>query len=292
MRMLVVGGTGFIGSSIVRQLADAGHSVTVFNRGLTAAALPESVEQVLDPESTVPIRRFPKELAVSQFDSIILTLAMGAPDSQAAMEFFHGNAGRIVLLSSGDVYRAYGQLTRMESGPVHNQLLTEESPFRSVLFPYRHEAPSRGALEYWYEKILAERAVMNAANLPGVVVRLPKVYGLRSNHDLATVYRNSHHPNWRWTHGYVENVAAAVALAATHPAAVGRIYNVGEADTPTIGERLHWLPPSSLAPDLNSPLDFRIDMAYDTTRIRSELGYTELIREREAVLLVLSSQNR
>jgi uncharacterized protein YbjT (DUF2867 family) len=30
---------------------------------------------------------------------------------------------------------------------------------------------------------------------------------------------------WRWSRGYVENVAAAIALAATHPAAGGRTYN-------------------------------------------------------------------
>ncbi len=94
-------------------------------------------------------------------------------------------------------------------------------------------------------------------------------------------------PDWRWTHGFVENVAAAVALAATHSSAAGRVYNVGEASTPTIAERLAWLPPSAIEPDLSSPFDFTQNIAYDTSRIRTELGYREIVSEEEAVLRTL-----
>jgi nucleoside-diphosphate-sugar epimerase len=200
-------------------------------------------------------------------------------------------AGRIVLLSSGDVYLAYGRFTGTEPGPIDKGLLTEDAPLRSVLFPYRHKASSPEALEYWYEKILAERAVLNAPDLPGTVLRLPKVYGPGGNEDLATVYRYRHHPNWRWTHGFVENVAAAVELAAIHPVAGGRIYNVGEAYTPTTAERLAWLPPSTIEPDLISQFDFAQDIAYDTSRIRVELGYCEIVPEKEGLLRTLRSSS-
>jgi uncharacterized protein YbjT (DUF2867 family) len=43
---------------------------------------------------------------------------------------------------------------------------------------------------------------------------------------------------WRWTHGFAEDVAGAVALAATNPSSAGRICNVGESHTPTMAERL------------------------------------------------------
>jgi hypothetical protein len=76
------------------------------------------------------------------------------------MEAFADRAGRIVLLSSGDVYRAYGRFTAIEPGPIEEGLLTEDSPLRSVLFPYRKKASSPEVLEYWYEKILAERPVL------------------------------------------------------------------------------------------------------------------------------------
>jgi nucleoside-diphosphate-sugar epimerase len=289
VRVLVIGGTGFIGAHIVRQIASHEHIVAVYHRGLTQAVLPDQVERITDSRSVVPIQHFPTASFEFKPDVVILTMAMGAVDACAAVEAFAGRAGRIVLLSSGDVYRAYGRFTGIEAGPIQKGLLTEDAPLRSVLFPYRHKASSPEALEYWYEKILAERAVLNAPDLPGTVVRLPKVYGPGGNADLATVYRYSHHPDWRWTHGFVENVAAAVELAAIHPAAGGRVYNVGEAYTPTIGERLAWLPLSAVEPDLSSQFDFTQDIAYDTSRIRIELGYCEIVPEKEGILRTLRS---
>jgi len=291
VRVLVIGGTGFIGACIVRQIASHEHAVAVYHRGLTQAVLPDHVERFTDSRSVMPIQRLPTELFEFRPDAVILTVAMGAVDARAAVEAFAGRAGRIVLLSSGDVYRAYGRLTGIEPGPIQRGLLTEDAPLRSVLFPYRHKASSPEALEYWYEKILAERTVLNAPDLPGTVLRLPKVYGPGGNEDLATVYRYRHHPNWRWTHGFVEDVAAAVELAAIHPAAGGRIYNVGEALTPTIAERLAWLPPSTIEPDLGSQFDFNQDIAYDTSRIRVELGYCEIVPEKEGLLRTLRSSS-
>jgi nucleoside-diphosphate-sugar epimerase len=283
----VIGGTGFIGTQIVWQLARQGHDFTVYNRGLTQSVLPDNTQYFIDSNSVTPITHFPNALFDREPEVVILTVAMGAVDAKAAVKAFAGRVGRIVLLSSGDVYRAYGRLIGVEAGPIQQGLLTEESPLRSKMYPYRQKAASRKALEYWYEKILAERAVRNVPDLPATILRLPKVYGPGGNSDLATVYRYRHHPEWRWTHGFVGNVAAAIVLAATHPAAAGRIYNVGEEYTPPIAERLAWLPPSSIAPDLTSEFDFNQDIAYDTTRIRTELGYREIVPEQEATLTML-----
>jgi len=46
MRFLIIGGTNFIGPHVARQLTEASHHVTVFNRGQTAAALPPRVEAI------------------------------------------------------------------------------------------------------------------------------------------------------------------------------------------------------------------------------------------------------
>ena len=46
MKVLVIGGTGFIGSYVVRQLIKMGHKVTVFNRGQTIAELPPDVKWI------------------------------------------------------------------------------------------------------------------------------------------------------------------------------------------------------------------------------------------------------
>ncbi|HEV2418841.1 MAG TPA: NAD-dependent epimerase/dehydratase family protein [Terriglobia bacterium] len=291
MRLLVIGGTGFIGAYIVRQIARLDHVVAVYHRGHTRAVLPEHVHQIIDPHSVMPIQRFPTELFDFEPDIVVHTVAMGAVDAQAAVKTFAGRAGRLVLLSSGDVYRAYGRFTKIEPGPIDEGLLSENAPLRTALYPYRAQASSHESLQYWYEKILAERAVLSNSNLPGTILRLPKVHGPGGNDDLATIYRYCHHPNWRWTHGFVENVAAAVALAATHPSAGGRVYNIGEAYTPTIAERLAWLPPSTTEPDLNCQFDFTQNIAYDTSRIRTELGYRETISEEEGFLRTLRARS-
>ncbi len=237
----------------------------------------------------MPIERFPAQLFEFEPDVVIHTIAMGAADATACVKAFSGRTGRLLLLSSGDVYRAYGRLTGIEPGPIEEGPLTESAPLRTVMFPYRRQASSSTSLEYWYEKILAEHAVLANSSLPGTILRLPKVYGPGSNQDLATVYRYRHHPYWRWTHGYVENVAAAVVLAVTHPSAGGSVYNIGEAYTPTIAERLAWMPPSDIEPDRTSEFNFAQDITYDTSRIRNELGYQEIVSEEEAVLRTLQA---
>src|SRR5215831_20687446 len=95
---------------------------------------------------------------------------------------------------------------------------------------------------------------------------------------------------WRWTHGFAENVAEAVALAATDPRAAGRIYNVGESQTPTwterigeIGHAAGWrarvvpVAASRLPEEERMSFDFNHDLVMDTSRIRAELGYTERV---------------
>jgi nucleoside-diphosphate-sugar epimerase len=287
MRVLVIGGTGFIGAHVVGQLASQGHTIAIYHRGHTQRALPERAYEIINPHSTLPIGDFPRELFEFRSEVVIHTMAMGAVDAQACVTAFAGHAGRLVLLSSGDVYRAYGRFTKIEPGPPEEGLLSEESPLREVLFPYRARATSPDALEYWYEKILAERAGSSDPSLPCTILRLPKVYGPGGNEDLSSIYRYRNQSNWRWTHGFVENVAAAIVLAAAHPAAGGRVYNVGEANTPTMAERLLRLPPSSIEPAPGSEFDFAQNIAYDTSRIRTELGYLETVSEEEGLLRTL-----
>jgi nucleoside-diphosphate-sugar epimerase len=289
MRVLMIGGTKFIGPHVARQFVNQGHEVLLYHRGQTEADLPKSIRHIRSPLATMPVLRFPHELLAESFDTIVHMIPMGEADSRAAMEAFRGRASRVVALSSGDVYRAYGRLTGTELGPIEAGLLHEDSPLRSVLYPYRKQAKS--AADYDYEKILVEREILGIPGLPGVILRLPKVYGPGNNADLATVYSFRHQPQWRWTHDYVENVAAAIVLAAGHPAASGRIYNVGEASTPTVGERLACLPPSNIPADESAKFNLAQDIAYDTTRIRAELGYAEHISYEEGLRRTLIQRN-
>ena len=280
-RVLILGGTRFIGAHVARRMFDAGADVTVFHRGTTDNPILPAVAHIRDASAEYPIRAFPDAVRRQDWDVVIAMVTMGEADARAAVDSFTGRAGRLVLISSGDVYRAYGRLTGHEPGPPDPVPLTEDAPLRGALYPYRAQAAALGAYAQDYEKILAE-AVLREAALPSTILRLPKVYGPEDNSRLATVYGFASQPQWRWTHGHVENVAAAIALAATHPAAAGRTYNVGEAATPTMGERLARLPARETkgAPP---PFDYRQDMHVDTSRIREELGFTDRIDETAAM---------
>ena len=281
-RILIIGGTKFIGPHVVRELTELCHSVTVYHRGQSEAALPPSVRHVRRPEAAMPVRQFPNEVLTPSPDVVIHMIAMGEGDSRAGLAAFRGRVERMVWLSSGDVYLAYGRFTGLEPGPLDNRPLTEASPLRRVLYPYRAKSKSPDDLSHYYEKILVERIALSDSQTPGTILRLPKVYGPGGNADLATIYGFRNHSQWRWTHGYVENVAAAIVLAALHPAAVGQIYNVGEAYTPTIAERLANLPPSSM-PVSEIPANFDQHIVYDTSAIRNQLGYCERVPEPEAL---------
>jgi nucleoside-diphosphate-sugar epimerase len=281
MQILVIGGTKFIGPHVVRALTDRGHTVTVFHRGEHESGLPSSVRHVHDRSAGIPVLSFPAEVRQRPFDVVIHMIAMGEHDAAAAVHAFRGKAGRLVVLSSGDVYRAYGRFAGLEVGPAEEGLLKESSPLRSVLYPYRTQARSPDDWVYSYDKILVERAVLSEPRLPAVVLRLPKVYGPGQNDDLATVYGFRHRPQWRWTHGYVENVAHAIVLAVLHPSAAG-VYNVGEQHTPTVAERLADLPASSV-PEASMAANFDQNIVFDTTRIRDGLGYSEPVGYREGL---------
>jgi nucleoside-diphosphate-sugar epimerase len=300
MQILVIGGTGFIGSHVVRQLVNAGHRVTLFHRGQTEADLPLSVEHIFGERQQLShlsneFERIAPEVVVDMF-------AYMEQDALTLMQTFRGLANRVVAISSQDVYRAYAIFLGMESGDVEANPLNEESPLKSGLYPFRALARDQGDLRYNYDKALVERVVMSDPDLPGTVLRLPAVYGPGDNqHRLfehlkrmddgrPAILLEEGKAQWRWTRGYVENVAAAIILAVTREQAANRIYNVGEADAPSetewveaIGRTAGWkgeviaLPRKSLPEHLKEPYDWRQNLVADTSRIRNELGYKEPI---------------
>src|SRR5579862_1518154 len=100
MRILVIGGTGFVGVPLVRELARLGHSVIVFHRGHTPADLPAGhVEHLLGSRQDLAALRPRVDLVID------LILSSGA-QAEALMQIFRGVATRVVAASSIDVYRA------------------------------------------------------------------------------------------------------------------------------------------------------------------------------------------
>ncbi len=309
MRVLAIGGTGFIGSYAVRDLTERGHEVAVVHRGDTLASLPDGVQQILGDRTALSDLR--PELERFAPDVVLDVIPYTRKQAHDLVQTFRGLAGRTVVLSSADVYRNYDGLRGKPSAPPDPVPLTEESPLRDALYPYRgHDIPFAHRDDY--EKILVERAVLSQTDLPGTVLRLPAVYGpgdkqhrlrpyLRRMDDGRPAILLSHEQaHWRWTRGYVANVAAAIGLAVSDTRAAGQTYNVGEDPTLTerewirqIGNAAGWrgdlvtIDEEKLPAPLRQPHDWRYQLETDTRRIREALGYREPVARQQAIELTL-----
>jgi nucleoside-diphosphate-sugar epimerase len=307
MRVLLIGGTGFIGVRVLRRLHDEGHELMVFHRGQTEYPLPPAIRQVLGDRRALPsfvttFRHFSPQVVLD-------VIPYSEQDALELMQTLRGITERAVALSSQDVYRAYGIFTRLDDGLPEPVPYDEDAPLRTHLYPYRALASGPDDLKYNYEKILIEGVVMNEPELPGTILRLPQVYGPGDEHHRLFEYLKrmddgrrvillaEAQSEWRWTRGYVENVAAAIALAVIDERATGRIYNVGDLTAlnekewvRAVGDAAGWegeivtLPEEKLPEHLAAPFyNWRQSLAADTSQIRLELGYEEKIAREEAL---------
>jgi len=298
-RVLVIGGTGFIGRHVVRFLLDAGHDVAVFHRGTSEAGLPASVRHLHGARE----RLRDHVTAFRGFaPAVVVAMAIPAGNERTGREFvdtFRGVTGRSVIISSRDVYRAFGRLRRREAGPPDPVPLIEDSPLRESTYPYRGSI----ADPVWAESddLLVERAVTGEPDLPATVVRLPVIYGPDDAHFRRTfpylkrmddrrpaILLETIQAGWKDSRVYVEDAAWAITLAATDERAAGRIYNVAPVETLTeaewieaIGRAAGWdgqvvsLRREHLPKHLLRDLDYRHDLSLSSARVRAELGYSE-----------------
>jgi nucleoside-diphosphate-sugar epimerase len=304
VRILIIGGTSFIGPRVVSRLLAAGHDVAVFHRGQTAPP-PEVREMTGD--------RHALDASVAEFkafapDVVLDMILFTEEEARAALRTFKGMARRFVMPSSMDVYRAYGRLLQLEHGAPDPIPYTEEGPLREHLYPYRSRAKGEDDRAYNYEKILAERVMTSDAELPCTVLRLPAVYGPGDKQHRLFEYLKpmddgrpfilleERRAVWLWSRGFVENVADAIALAVTDERAAGRIYNVAERDTLTEKEWVQsiaritgWkgevltLEKSALPGHLVDDAPYENHLVADSSRIRRELGYAERVGREPAL---------
>jgi nucleoside-diphosphate-sugar epimerase/aminoglycoside phosphotransferase (APT) family kinase protein len=298
VRILAIGGNGFIGRFASALLLAAGHEVVVFHRGRTPLEVAGAGE-IIGSHQELP--RFAGEIARLGPDVVIDFILGSARHAEALLAALDGRAGRLVVLSSQDVYRATGVLHRLEPGDPDPVPLAEDAPLRTRLRTYPPAAIEAlrgvfGWVDDEYDKIPVERAVVGQTAIPSVVLRLPMVFGpgdplhrlfpilKRVDDGRRQILLDERMAPWRSTRGYVENVAAAIALAATAPAATG-IYNVGE----TIASEREWtgwvaaaagfagevavVPAAVAPPHLHPPGNTAQDWVADSSRFQRELGF-------------------
>lgn len=312
MRILVIGGTGFVGQHVTRRLAQDGHAVTVLHRGETEADLPSDVARITGDR--VDLDRLRRELP-RRPDVVIDLILYTEAHAQTLVRAFEGETGRLVAISSGDVYRNYDGLRGVTDADPTPGPLAEDAPLRTTRYPYRGQGLEADYADD-YDKILVEEAV-RAADTPTTVLRLPKVYGPgdAQHHTWAYWKRMSDarpaillaeaQATWPWSRGYVENVAAAIACAATDERAADRTYNVGEPTALTeaewvrrLGAVVGWegrvvtVPEDALPEALQVGFNWRYRMATDTRRIRTELGFAEPVSHAKALRRTIQWQRQ
>lgn len=309
MKVLLIGGSGFIGPHTAAALLQSGHQVTVFHRGRTSA--PKGAEEILGDRQFLQDHQ--PEFRRQKFDVVVDFVLSSARQAVQLMDTFRGIAGRVVALSSMDVYRAWGVFYGFDTGSLQELPLTEDSELRASRNVYPPEVLERLRTIYpWvdveYDKIPVEQAVLSEPKLPGTVLRLPMIYGpgdpvqrfrpilKRMDDGRRQIIFADVDAAMRTPRGYVENVAVAIALAATSPQASGRIYNVCE--TEFFGE-LEWarkiaaatgwsgefvvLPHDQTPKHLLWPGNTRQHIVASSECIRKELGYQESVAREEAI---------
>jgi len=320
MRILLIGGSGFIGSPLMRELRASGHEVAVFHRHTDQDPLAADVVQIQGDRNRLPDYR--DQLRQFSPDVIIDMILSSGEQARQLMETVRNVARRVVAVSSMDVYRAAGIWHGVEPGPLEPLPLTEDSPLRTVR---RLHAPEivkmmRGIFSWLkedYDKIAVEEAIVNDRVVSGTVLRLPMVYGpgdplhrwfplvKRCADGRSAILLPDDFAAWRAPRGYVDNVAHAIALAATSEQSAGRIYNVCEEPTlpelewqTRIAKQINWpgrfvvLPREQTPRHLLPPGNAAQHLVATSERIRAELGYLELVEAEEAIRLTVAWEQR
>ena len=309
-KVLVIGGTGFLGQSVVRRLTTRGHLVTLFHRGKTKS---ETRTPGLILGDRNRLSEFRGQIERVQPEVVIDLIASSADQAYDLIKAVQGIASRTVIASSGDVYLANDILNKRLSGSVPAPLV-ETSSVRSLMYPYRGTGLEKS--DWWdpdtYDKLEVEGAALShRAKLPATVLRLPMLYGPGDRNGIKRrfypfskrmldrrkfILLSQQHTSWRAPWGYIDNVAEAFALAVENKAAADKIYNVCEPGRPTIVDWLRLVAEITgwkgrlitgdgpfPAPDSSAQFNLAQDLDMDSTKIRTELGYTEIVDRKEAL---------
>jgi 2'-hydroxyisoflavone reductase len=114
MRILILGGTGFIGPHQVRYALARGHQVTLFNRGRQKETWPGPVEELIGDRNTGDL----KALAGREWDVVIdnpTTLPFWVRDAGTALK---GMVGQYIFISTISVYADNDKPGADESAPL------------------------------------------------------------------------------------------------------------------------------------------------------------------------------
>ena len=296
MRVLIVGGTRFVGYLLAWRLLAGGHRVTLLHRGTLPDPFGDRVER-LRADRTGP--GFAAALRGRDFDAAVDFAAYTGEDGRRSVEALAGRVGHYLMISTGQVYLVREGL---EAGRA-----AREEDYAGPLSPRPPGGPDLADWEYGVGKRACEDALADAferLRFPVTRVRIPVVNGERDYLRRAESYL------WRLLDGgplllpeggtararhvYGAEVARFVAGLLGRPVTFGRAFNLAQEEAPTVaelvsrlgelvGSRSELVPvardavvAAGLDPLQASPFSTRWMSFLDPTRARDELGFRHL----------------
>ncbi|MEH2070915.1 MAG: NAD-dependent epimerase/dehydratase family protein [Nostoc sp.] len=170
MRILIMGGTRFIGVYLTQLLVEQGHEVVLFNRGNRPTPSLQGVGQIIgDRTDTTQLKA---KLSQENFDAIFDNNGRELSDTQPLVEIFQDRVQHFVYMSSAGVYLKSDQLPHVEGDavdPKSRHLGKHETeaylsqlglPFTSIRPTYIYGPRNYNDLESWFfDRIVRDRPI-------------------------------------------------------------------------------------------------------------------------------------
>jgi nucleoside-diphosphate-sugar epimerase len=219
MKVLMIGGTRFVGRAAVADLAARGHEVVVLNRG-TLAPHPAAARAIQCDKADRGA--LTQALTGERWDAVIDTV-FSAADLEFSIEILAGRVAHFIHTGSTGVYAPCARIPARESDPLA-----------------LHDAPYSFNIKLQQDQVLMRAHQEHA--FPGTALRMCYIYGpgtvlldgwggretrmfqmLRDGEPipLPDAGRALLHP------GYVDDLATAFGDALETPQTIGQIYNIG-----------------------------------------------------------------
>jgi 2'-hydroxyisoflavone reductase len=230
MKILLLGGTQFIGRHVAQELLLQGHQLTLLNRGRTDPDAFRDLPLIrMDREMEDPVEK--PELR-GDWDAIVDLTAYYPESLSQLLSFMKGRAGRYVQCSTLSAYIAS---TLDDPTP----MIDEDDPLRSCT---TQEAKDSSMATYGQRKAECERVAMSqhSDGIPVVILRPCVVYGEKDHTDRMAYWIWRAHQNKSFIlpdagltivrRTYAPDLARAFASSLTASAAPGNAYNIAETD--------------------------------------------------------------
>jgi nucleoside-diphosphate-sugar epimerase len=207
MRILVMGGTRFIGVYLTQALVQQGHEVVLFNRGNRPSPIPGL--KIIQGDRTQPDSLI-QTLQGETFDAIFDNNGRELSDTKTLADLFKGRLQHFIYMSSAGVYRKSDLMPHVEGDAIdpnsrhkgkhetESYLMGQGIPVTSIRPTYIYGPQNYNDLEAWFfDRLTRDRPIP----IPG---------------------NGTHFTQF----GHVQDLAVAMTKVLGNKQAIGQIYNI------------------------------------------------------------------